>query len=365
MTNQEYTLSKQSFFDLNKIRSFLFVISSLALIAGMILSFISWERICAEECGDVHNYRLFGLPFETFGFIFFPLVIIFHFLSPFYRIFGIFSGFMLASAVGAEASFILVQKYVIGHWCPVCLSLAATIGLAATMYFIDFIIKLKSVIKEGIRSEIMSRYRQSLASLIIIILGFTFAHIGLGKVDQLQAIENSVKDSIAFGDPKSPIEIYIFTDWACPACRQLEPNLVKMIPTLAKEAKITFVDFAIHPETLNYTPYNLSFMINNKVKYLELRDALTKLSLKTGSPSDHDVEDAIATTGAAYHQLNYADVALGIKYFKHLGDEFDIDQTPTMVIINRTTKKGKKLFGGADITEENVQKAIDALSKKH
>ena len=57
-------------------------------------------------------------------------------------------------------------------------------------------------------------------------------------------------------------------------------------------------------------------------------------------------------------------MALGLKYFKTLGTEFDINSTPTLVLVNEATKKGKKLYGFAEINEENINKAIDKLSEK-
>lgn len=340
---------------------YFFVLSSLAIIAGFVLSIISWMQICTEQCGEAHNYRICGFQFETFGLTFFPALAAFHFLSVPYRTFGYVAGLLLASACGAEIMFILLQKYTICHWCPICLSIAGTVGLASLAYLLDYSFELKSLMNEGKRSEIMRFIRRGVAPIIVVIFGFLFAYFGVAKVNKLQAIENSIKEAIAFGNKSSPIDIYLFSDWECPACRQLEPNLVKMAPEIMKKARLTFVDFTIHPETLNFTPYNLAFMVNNKSQYLQLRDALTKISEKTGTPSDKDVEEAIAPLGIKYKQLNYSDVALGMKYFKHLGKEFEINSTPTMVIVNRSAKKGKKLYGPSEITESNVTKAIKVL----
>ena len=85
------------------------------------------------------------------------------------------------------------------------------------------------------------------SSLLIIIASFITAYFGVAKPDLLQAAENSIKDKIAFGTLNSKIQLYIFTDWECPACRQLKPALVRLSPELMNEAKVTFVDFAIHP----------------------------------------------------------------------------------------------------------------------
>ena len=44
-----------------------------------------------------------------------------------------------------------------------------------------------------------------------------------------------------------------------------------------------------------------------------------------------------------------------------VGEKFKIKGTPTMVIINREAKKGKKLTGNKEITKDNALKAIETL----
>lgn len=105
-------------------------------------------------------------------------------------------------------------------------------------------------------------------------------------------------------------------------------------------------------------------MIHDKGKYLELRDALTKISTQTGDPTEQDVEKAIEPFGVKYEQLSYSDVAVGIKYFKHLGKEFKVTSTPTVVVVNKTLKKGKKMHGASEITEANILKAIETLQNE-
>lgn len=353
----------RSNFSFRNTRDWLFIISSLAILTGFALTIISWLNICTEECAAVHNYRLHGWRFEAFGFIFFPLLIIFHFSSRFYEKATYAAAALLMGATGAELMFVFAQKYIIRHWCPVCLSIAASVGIAAIVYGINYFLGLTSMNKEGKRREVMFTIWKGIASLSIIAAGFLFAATGIAKFNPLQAEENSIKDSLSFGNPNSSIEVYVFTDWACPACRKVEPTLVKIAPEIMRHAKLTFVDFAIHPTTLNFTPYNLAFMVHSKDKYLEVRDALTRLAIETATPNDQDIERLAKGVGTQYQQLNYADIALGIKYYKHLGNEFGISSTPTMVIINRQEKKGKKLYGPGQITQTNVMNAIELLTK--
>ena len=268
---------------------------------------------------------------------------------------------MLSASIGAEMIFIHAQKVLIGRFCPLCLSIAACVAIASVCYLLSYINNTKFYVNESFRSETMVNLNKGISTIFAMALGFTFAFIGLGKVDEMAAAENSIKNSIAFGDLKSDVDVYFFSDWQCPACRQVETKLDKIIPVISQKAKITFADFAIHQSTMNFTPYNLSFMIHDKSKYIELRDGLTKISEETDSPTEEQVVKMAAAIGVNYKQLNYADVETGLKYFKTLSDEFDLNSTPTVVIVNEKTKKGKKLYGVAEITAENISSAIDKL----
>lgn len=344
------------------LKKWLFVLSSLAIFAGFIFSIIAWLRVCSDQCAPTHHYRFFQIQFETIGLIFFPCLTACHLLSRRYRQCFWITGILLASALGAEMVFIEIQKREIGQWCPVCLSIAGCIVLAVSAYIGNYLINLNSMIKEGHKGEIMRNIRNGFGSMMFVFLGLFLAYFGVGKADELKTQEDSIKNRIVFGNLNSPIDVYVFTDWQCPACRSAEPALVKLAPVIEKKARLTFVDFIIHAETLNFIPYNISFMVHNKDKYLELRDMLTQISTKTGDPSEDDIEKLAAKLGVKYNQLSYSDVAVGIKYFKHLGKEFNVTSTPTVVVVNKSTKKGKKLHGASEITEGNVIKAIDSLS---
>ena len=58
-------------------------------------------------------------------------------------------------------------------------------------------------------------YKRKLASNNLTTSGFG----GTAKFNKLQAAENSVKERITMGNARSPVEVYIFTDWGCPACK--------------------------------------------------------------------------------------------------------------------------------------------------
>jgi protein-disulfide isomerase len=197
-----------------------------------------------------------------------------------------------------------------------------------------------------------------------LIFGVLFAIFGVSKINPLAAQQQTLKESLFFGKADSPIEVYIFTDWFCPACRKVDPEIDKMLPDVQKNAKVYFIDATVHPESLNFTPYNLSFLVNNKDQYMQIRKAIEGLSEKNKTPSDTDIKNTIKPLGAKLKELSYSDVAVGVKFFKKLVKQFDITQTPTVVVINAETKKGKKFSGSSEITQDNILKGIESLQKK-
>lgn len=343
-------------------RKGLFRISFFALFVGCILSIVSWLRLCSGACSESHSWLVFGLPFELIGALFFISLMLLLFFSMRYNELTFYIGLMLAAALGSEYRLIQIQKYEIGNWCPICLSIATCIAIAALCFTIKYVAEVSCAIKQNDKGELMNSLWKGISGGSIFILGLLLAIIGVSRFDPIEAAEATIKESLVFGDKTSPIEIYLFTDWACSACRSLEPELEKMFPDLIKKTRFTFVDHTIHTETLNYSPYNVSFMIKNKPQYLKLRKALTKLSEQTEAPTDEQVEKLAEEEQTKYQQLHFSDIALSQKYFKQLSKQFNVSKTPTLIIVNRETKKGKKLIGG-EITESNIFKAIEALSQ--
>lgn len=333
-----------------RVDNWIYAIIGFALLTGLALSVVSYLELCSEECKAGQDWKLFGLPFAPIGILYFSALSTLHLLSWKKPSLGLGVSYGLAGALGAEVVLILIQKYKIGHWCPVCLGIAASVLVAALA---------KGAQCHLQKGEFM---RKVFTPIAVFIVGFLTLFVGIAKENKLDAMENSIKEQIAMGKLDAPISLYLFTDWACPACRALEPRLMKLMPALESKARVTFVDVPVHPETLNYSPYNLSFMIHNKNQYLALRDALSALSIDTKTPKDEQIENLAKEQGTTYKPLNYSDIDLALKYWKGLATQFDIEGTPIMVIVNPKAKKGKKLSGLEEITEANILKAISTLT---
>src|ERR1700722_16650926 len=122
----------------NSFHTFPFILALCALVTAFGLTVISWMRLCSQTCAEGHSYRIFGFPFESVGMVFFPLLAFLHMLTRKYPVLIRVTGWILCTAMGSEIIFIYVQKYKIGSWCPVCLSIAACICVAAGAYFYEY-----------------------------------------------------------------------------------------------------------------------------------------------------------------------------------------------------------------------------------
>jgi len=327
-----------------------FWIALVAILTALTLTVVSALELCTTACVEGQNFRILGLKFEVLGFIALPLITISHILSYWYQSFRTVTAVLLASAIGAELWFLYIQKAIIGNFCPICLGIALALFVAGGAYFF-----------RSLKEDSMKKTFPTVSALIF---GVLFAILGVSKINPLEAQQQNLKESLYFGKAESPIEVYIFTDWFCPACRKVDPEIEKMLPDVQPIAKVYFIDATVHPESLNFTPYNLSFMVNNKDQYLPIRKAVEGLSEKNKSPSDSDIKNAIEPLGAKLKELSYSDVTLGVKFFKKLVKQFDITQTPTIVVINTETKKGKKFSGSSEIKKDNILKSIESLQKK-
>lgn len=338
-----------------------FLLITLALCFGLVLSILSWLEICVEHCSTNKDYRLFGLPFALVGIVFFISTITLYFLSQRYGFLSRLVGWMIASALGAEIWFILIQKYEIGHWCPVCLSIAACIATAAGVLLTRYIYHFRIAIQQHNRGEIMQKIKQGISFLSFVLMGFLLAFIGISKFNYAEAAVDEIREQLSFGNKKSPTEIYFVTDWFCPSCKKIEPEIEKIYPKIKSQVLFYFIDYPIHRKSLNYTPYNLAFLINDKEHYFKARDILNKLAEDNDTPNDKDIIKVTKKQGIKFKELSFLDVKAGIDFFDQIVEKYDIKATPTMIITNTKTRKVIKLEGRNEITDSKILTAIEQV----
>ena len=332
-----------------------FYLTSFLIAVGFGLTILSWLEICSSACEIVHFYKFWGYDFELLGFLFFITLIPVHLLSRTYSWLSWVTTALLASAIGMELNFLRVQKYVIGEWCPVCVSIAAAVGLTALVYTVWFFYESKSEKGFLMRSFIRGGY-----SLSIGVIGFLIAFMAVAKPTPSFADLIANEGEPFFGKASSDVEVYIVTDWFCSACKKKEPMFQNMYPAIMSEAKLFFIDVPIHPESMNYLPYNLTFMIKHKDQYFKIREKLIELAKETKHPTLQMVESAVAPYGVKYEPLGYSDIDSGRRFFEGIVDTFKVTRTPTVVVANQRKLEAKK-FAGGEISEANILRAIKEL----
>ncbi len=331
--------------------------------AAWVLSVMSWLGICSDGCEETHLYRIFGLPLSPFGVGYFTLCGLAFLTRNRIRFSGFLIPVLLSGALGSEFVLVWIQKYVIGRWCPLCVGIALSVATACVLIALERLPGVANRIRGGERDLVMKRLVAKTALILFAFLaGMGVTAMGLKKPDAFAA--GLPVTSLAFGEEGSSTEVYLITDWFCPACRAAEPEILKGARKAMRQAKVVFVDYPVHPETFNFIPYNLSFIVREKAKYLEIREAMATLARKTKEPTPEDVQAAVSPLGVKYVPLNYADVMAGMQYFSTLLKKFKVPGTPAVAVFDSRTGKTKTLYGITEITSDNILKAVAEASGK-
>ena len=339
---------------------------SLVLVpvaAALLFSALSWAEVCTGGCAEAHRYRLFGVPLPPLGVAFFSFCLLALLLRRRLAYADAVLILMLFGALGSEIVLLWTQKFVIGEWCRLCVGIALSVVTLCVLLAGEHVPQVVRQISNQERSLAMrTLVRNSTLVLAAFVVGILLAAVGLGKHDAHAAVRSG--KALSFGVPDGSSEVYVITDWFCPPCRAAEPEIAKGVQLAMKQAKVAFVDYPGHQETLNFIPYNMSFMIREKETYLRIREAMLDLARKTKEPTSEDVQEAVAPLGVKYIPLNYADVVAGTQYFNSVIQKYQVTRTPTVVVTDTKTRKTKLLSGSAGITSENIMKALAEVLAK-
>jgi hypothetical protein len=303
-------------------------------------------KICTDACSETAKFTIFGLNFAWFGLAFFSTVLLLRAVRNRFRIAWLCQSMLLFCAAGAEMHFIWLQKYVIGTWCPICLSIAAAVYLGCGMLLLEMV-----------RSETMRTNATRFTLMVMaLVVGAVIATFGVVK-------ESQAALDFFLGKAKSPVTVYFISDWFCPVCQKVEPRIEQIYAQVAQEARVAFIDYPIHAETNNFTPYNLQFLAYEKEKYPKLRGALAALALKTKTPTPEQVQAAVTPFGVTLRPMNYADILFGLQANLTTYRGFGIKGTPSVVVTHAKTKKQKILIGDKQIQLQAIESALAEVSK--
>lgn len=144
------------------------------------------------------------------------------------------------------------------------------------------------------------------------------------------------------------VEVRLYTDYFCPPCRALEPDVEPVLKNLMKKnsIRLTLVDVPFNSNSPLYARYFLfTLSKNHDVEYaIHVRNILFDAAARKDSVTSEQLEILLKSKGVAYEPRDTKPV---FNRYNALIKEDKIDATPTCVII-RAGKK-EKFVGGPDI----------------
>lgn len=324
----------------------------IALAVAFAGSILSAFDICTGGCSIAHEYRIFGMTFATFGIAFMVALTAMHWASLREKtgLCNIAYSIALFSAVGAEVKFIMIQKYEIGMWCPICLVIATAVGVLAALQIVKGGFTMK------IRSIALRRAAKTAALTAAALVGFVVSVIGIQ-----QPANASSGSSTWFGKKSSAVEVYVVSDWYCSYCREVEPRVEAMLGDLGKKAKYTFVDYPVNRVSFTIMPYHIALLSGAQKNYLTGRQVLHRLTENGKVPTSDEVTAALARKGIKMHTPEYPEQIRFAQEFGSIIKEHGVRMTPTVVVYNKKTGKKQVLEGSKDINKKNVLAAISTI----
>ena len=105
----------------------------LALGAGLAVALgsVIIELCLASACRETAGYTFFGMSMGMLGISYFSLALLMLGLRSRCRWCGAGLPVLVAAGVGSELRLLWIQKFVIGSWCPLCVTICACIYAAA------------------------------------------------------------------------------------------------------------------------------------------------------------------------------------------------------------------------------------------
>lgn len=111
----------------------------ISLIAGCGIAVLSLiEEIClARACRDTLSFTFFGIGLGWVGIAYFAALLAVLALRRRLPLLELLLAALVFAGVGAEFRLLWIQKFIIGAWCPFCVSIAVTVFTAAILLVLD------------------------------------------------------------------------------------------------------------------------------------------------------------------------------------------------------------------------------------
>jgi hypothetical protein len=135
-----FHVSGQQDVSINKgYRRTLSILLWLAVATGLAVSiFTLIEELClATACSDAASFTFFGVGIGWFGIAYFSLILLLLWLRQKVYLLNLAFVAMVFSGIGAELRLLWIQKYIIGSWCPLCVTICCALFFAAMLLLIE------------------------------------------------------------------------------------------------------------------------------------------------------------------------------------------------------------------------------------
>ncbi|MBA2368669.1 MAG: thioredoxin domain-containing protein [Candidatus Protochlamydia sp.] len=175
-----------------------------------------------------------------------------------------------------------------------------------------------------------------------------------------RVVEESIESNLVLGNPKSRIKIYVISDWFCTSCKKIEPRINEIYNDLKNKAAFYFIDYPLHRDSANFTPYHLAFLMGEKNHYLRARDALLELSKGTTNPTDENISELAHKNQLRFTPLSYEKIRKGSDYFEEVRRHYKVAATPTIVVVNAENDNFETLTG-SEIDKGNIEEAVRSV----
>ncbi|MEI7817732.1 MAG: vitamin K epoxide reductase family protein, partial [Desulfuromonadales bacterium] len=108
------------------------------------------EEMClATACSDATSFAIFGFGMGWFGIAYFIILLMLLWLRNRISLFNLVFAATVFSGIGAELRLLWIQKYIIGSWCPLCVTICCALFITGILLFTEKIQGAKSVSCEG------------------------------------------------------------------------------------------------------------------------------------------------------------------------------------------------------------------------
>jgi len=149
------------------------------VIAWLVSIFSIVQEMCmATACNDAVSFTFFGINLGWLGIIYFSLLLILLWLRTRQILLNWALAAMVFAGVGAELRLLWIQKYVIGGWCPLCVSICCALFCAAVLLLFER--------NQALESEVTGKrnlLRWLVLILVMIASGLSVAILGVKALE--------------------------------------------------------------------------------------------------------------------------------------------------------------------------------------